>query len=158
MVQIFMGIKPLLSWSRNSLLFETSNVKYSFYGSLPVVPSPSLVKPNSFSHLFLRSTLILFHCRYFVHQTFYGLKTLNWLVTTSLSASCPIHRILYQFMVTMFSEIYTLRCSTLCSYIHPDVTTLQLKIVSLKFTFDPVPALVRQALFQTKLTCDSNPG
>lgn len=52
---------------------------------------------------------------------------------------------------TMFSIIYTLRCSTLCSYIHPDVTFLQLKILSLQFTFEPVPALVRQALLQTKI-------
>jgi hypothetical protein len=158
MVQIFMGTKSLHSWSRNSLLFETSNVKYSFYGSLPVVPSPSLVKPNSFSHLFLRSNLISLHCRYCVLQDFYGLETLNWLITTSLSASCPIRWILYQFIVTMFSEGYTLRCSTLCSHIHPNVTSLQLKIVSLKFTFDSVPAIVRQALLQTKLTCGSNSG
>jgi hypothetical protein len=41
---------------------------------------------------------------------------------------------------------------------YPDVTFLQLKIIFLKFTFDPVPALLRQALLQTKLTCDSNPG
>jgi hypothetical protein len=36
-------------------------------------------------------------------------------------------------------------------YIHPDITYLELKIISLKFIFDPVPALVRQALLQTKL-------
>ena len=119
MVQFLIGTKRLLSWLRNFLLFDTSNVKYSFYGSLTVVPSPSLVKPNSVSHLLVRSKIILLHCRYCVLQELYGLKTLNWLITTSLSASCPIHRILYQFMVTTFSEGYTLRCSTLHSYINP---------------------------------------
>jgi len=77
MVQIFMGTKRLLISSRNSLLFDTSNVKYSFYESLPVVASPSPVKPNSVSHLFLRSTLILLNCHYCVFQEFYGLKILN---------------------------------------------------------------------------------